>query len=337
MKRVRRRALSGLAPALLMLAACFASGSVRQPRAFTWDRTPYVSFSELARVYRLRAFAGDTPESPGLAGSRRMVFQAGSRRLLMDGVAVWMHQPLTRVRGRWAVEQTDVTGLIDPLLRPGLHLSDAGMRRVLIDPGHGGVDSGTTGFGLEEKTLALEVARRVKDRLEALGFETRLTRDTDAAVSLEDRCAQALAWPADVMISIHFNSSPDTRARGVETYVLSRPGYASTNSRDQRPSNGLSAHPGTRYDGASAVLGFYIQRKTTDRAAAEDRGLRHARFVVIRDAPCPTALVECGFLSNSEEARGFKQSARLDALADGVAIGAGQYLNAVLQSRLASP
>ena len=319
---------------LLLSLLAFATAGLRRPHAFGAGGGRWVSIHELARTCRLHGVTDTSGEVLTLAGSHRLEFQGGGQRVQLDGVTIWMHQPMTRWNGRWAVAENDVLGLMDPILRPATHLAPCGAVKVLLDPGHGGEDGGCSGGGLMEKDVALDLAQRVQKRLEEYGFETKLTRTDDTFVPLDERCQIASEWKADLMVSIHLNSSPDRKASGLETYVLSRAGYASTNSDNQKPSSRYGRQRGNTNDAASAVLGYFIQRRALISSRETDRGLRHARFLVLRDAPCPAALVECAFLSNREEAQKMTQAEPRDRLADGIALGIGQYLGAVLQARL---
>lgn len=338
--RPRRRALRRTAGCAAVWVAVWAAvgpltAAVRRPRPLPGASGRPVPLNELERVYRLRADPAATDEAPALIGGRRIEFEGG-RKLRVDGSRIWMHRPLERVRGRWTVSAGDALHLLDPILRPRLHLAQAGARRVTLDPGHGGGDPGAVNGVLQEKDLALAIARRTRARLEAYGFEVRMTRDRDAFLTLEERAALAAAWESDLLLSIHINASNERGATGVETYILSRAGEGSTNDRTPRFTS-RTPHPGNRHDSANAVLGWQIQRQIVQATGAEDRGLRFARFIVLRDAPCPAALVECGYLSHREEARNLGGAPYQERVAEGIARGAGQYLNAVLQARLMPP
>lgn len=322
-----------------ILLAVLATAGLRWPRSV--DGGPagrVVTLPELARIYRLRPDARAPENQPALAGGRRLEFASNNRRLFLDGTALWMHNPLARHRARWAVSRADALELIDPLLRPALYLDRVGARRVLLDPGHGGEDGGTINGSWKEKDLTLDLARRVRARLVEYGFEVGMTRDSDVFIELEDRAAIAQSWGADLMISIHFNSSPDAAAQGLETYILSRAGLPSTNDGSAPLSaRRRAATRGNQHDAPSAVLGYDLHRNMLRFTGSEDRGLRYARFLVLREAPCPAALVECGFLSHAAERGKILTEAHMNLLAQGISTGACQYLDAVLQARISPP
>ncbi len=193
------------------------------------------------------------------------------------------------------------------------------LRRVVLDPGHGGTDPGALGrtSRLEEKEITLDLARRVSSLLRQRGgIEVVLTRTADRTMSLEERPAIANGAGADLFLSIHVNSSPEAARGGVETYVLdttsdehairlaARENKMSARQMGdlQRILAGLAAST-RRHE--SEVLAQAIQRTLVGVAGrygvAEDRGVRRALFSVLFGSAVPAALVEVGFLSNPEE------------------------------------
>jgi N-acetylmuramoyl-L-alanine amidase len=193
------------------------------------------------------------------------------------------------------------------------------LQRVVIDPGHGGHDEGTQGpKGLLEKDLVLDVAMRVGKLIEdRMGAEVIYTRSDDTFVPLEGRTALANDKKADLLLSIHANSSPTQRVTGVETYYLnftdskdaldvaSRENASAQKSvfelRDiiQR----ISAHDKAEEsrDFASRIQTALFAFSSKTFTAERNRGVRKAPFVVLIGANMPSVLVEIGFLSNPRE------------------------------------
>jgi N-acetylmuramoyl-L-alanine amidase len=193
---------------------------------------------------------------------------------------------------------------------------------VVIDPGHGGTDTGAMGQKLSEKTVVLDIARRVRERLRRLNIDVRLTRDTDTALTLSERTAAAQQQGATLFLSIHMNSARNASASGLETYVVTAPGFVSTAGE-----NGASgAEPGNRFDADSIVLAYETHRAVLEQTGAADRGVKHARFDVLSQAPCPAALIECGFLSNAYEENMISMKAYRGVLAEGIADGIMAYI-----------
>jgi N-acetylmuramoyl-L-alanine amidase len=255
------------------------------------------------------------------------------REAAFSGIGVWLNAPTKRVNGRWAVAEVDVRKVIDPLFRPSAYLGARTYRTVVLDPGHGGSDRGARGRrGVEEKRAVLDIAKRVRLHLVNEGFKVFLTRDGDRFIELEERTKLAAARGADIFVSIHLNAAPSFRPKGIETFVLTPAGYAST-AASSSSRRGLGALAPNRFDHSNTLLGYYIQRGVVERTGSEDRGLRRARFLVLKTAPCPAALVECGFLSNPYEEELLLSSDYRERIAQGIARGILDYANAIKRAQ----
>lgn len=192
------------------------------------------------------------------------------------------------------------------------------LRRVVLDPGHGGDDLGTVSAGLSEKDLTLDIAMRLKKRLEDASYEVLLTRHTDRPVSLRERAQFANSQRADAFVSIHINWISARRVRGVETYFLGPtedPELAALARRENRESGyslgdlkqlleGIYAD--VRQD-ESRQLASRIQRSLFHslrqvNPQLKDRGVKTAPFVVLVATDMPAILAEVSCLSNQEEA-----------------------------------
>jgi N-acetylmuramoyl-L-alanine amidase len=194
-----------------------------------------------------------------------------------------------------------------------------GLATVVIDPGHGGAESGAVGpSGLLEKELTLEIARSLRNRLrQRLPVKVVLTRDEDAHLPLDTRSAIANQNKADLFISIHINSYMGNEARGAETYFLSMEASDSQAARTAALENsvGEEAEDEALYDlqlilwdlaqsyhlAASQRVANLIQQELNTTLGLRDRGVKQAPFRVLMGAAMPAVLVELGFLSNPEE------------------------------------
>jgi len=216
--------------------------------------------------------------------------------------------------------------------------------RIVIDPGHGGHDTGTIGpTGLMEKDLVLDVARRLGRRLgEDLGAEIVYTREDDSFVPLENRIALANEKQADLFISIHANSSRNRDVRGVETFYLnfsSDPEVlelaARENALSQKSVHELqdvvrSISRNEKLD-ESRELAATIQkhlhaqlRKSSQ--TLRNRGVKRAPFVVLIGGNMPSILTEVAFLSNPSDEKLLKSPNGREAVAEGIYAGMTQYL-----------
>lgn len=235
-------------------------------------------------------------------GCNSVVLLPGSRKCMINGVPVWMNfaaeESLANVV---SVSKKDVTVLLAPIMKLGDgHRANLRRRhlRVILDPGHGGEDRGASSSDgrLVEKELSLDLAKRVGRRLARDGVNVEYTRSEDTFVELSDRTKSTGA--ASAFVSIHANSAGNASARGRETFVMPLAGAEST---DGGSTIGTAARPGNANDEGNARLGFAVHSRLPDAGGAHDRGLRHARFMVLRNAECPATLVEVGFLSNGAE------------------------------------
>lgn len=177
---------------------------------------------------------------------------------------------------------------------------------VVVDAGHGGRDSGTVRrFGPPEKAVTLDVAQRLNRKLRESQFRTVMTRNSDVFIPLDERVNIGNRQGNSVFVSIHFNDSSRRGTRGFETY------YASPHA---------------------VSLARRIQQKLLTMPGASNRGVRTANFRVLRNATYPSVLVECGFLSNRNEAGRAGSSSYRELLADRISeaiveerFGAGVY------------
>ncbi len=325
-----------LGPALLwaLLAGSALALGARREVEVQLDGIPYRPVAAVAAHYHLEiALPRSDNEPVRLTNPQvRLHLYPHSRRAEFNGTLVWLNAPVLRSRGRFYLSRADQESVLEPLLRPTAALRGVPHRRVLLDPGHGGTDSGTVGTrGTREKDLVLDLAHRTAKFLEAARVEVEFTRTDDRALSLDQRTRMAADREADLLVSIHLNSAPSA-ATGIETFVLPAAGHATTVAT-ARPAR-VTPFAGNQHDAASLVLAHAVQRSLLGQTRAVDRGIRRARFQLLRDAPCPAILVEAGFLSSPEEESRLNDPAYRDRVARGLALGILDYLTAVRRSRL---
>jgi N-acetylmuramoyl-L-alanine amidase len=257
-------------------------------------------------------------------GDMAFTFTAGSRRMLANDVVVWMNAAAEQRGRRWTIPAADARLTVAPLIHPTSYVVRAASpARVVLDPGHGGMDSGAVpASGPPEKTVALDLCRRVAALLEARGVRVHLTRTGDQDVPLPDRVRKAARLRATAFVSLHLNSARNAHARGLETYLLTPAGFAST----AEGSSVSGKADGNAFDGANMILAYEIHRALLKRGKGPDRGVKRARFLVLRDAPCPAVLVETGFVSNAADARALRETQQLQRMAEGIADGIAAFL-----------
>jgi N-acetylmuramoyl-L-alanine amidase len=329
--------LKRLLPILLLLAAapvsCRAAPDPWRVVVAAGER--YVSLQDVAARYGL-GFRVPPGRNVYLQSKwSSVVFTADSREMTYNGTLVWLHAPMLKLRGKWVITENDARRIVDPMMRPGAYLSGRGYKVVVLDPGHGQLDRGARGRrGVEEKGVVLDIAKRVRAQLANAGIKVYLTRENDRFIELEDRSVKAARWGADAFVSIHLNSATSRKPKGLETYVLAASGYPATAGRSGTRMEKTS-YAGNRFDHSSTVLGYYLQKSLVEKVRGEDRGLRRARFVVLRNAPCPAALVECGFLSNTDEESKILTNEHREKIALGISKGILEYINTVKRAHVA--
>lgn len=239
----------------------------------------------------------------------RFSYTAGSQLAKADGVLLYLGRAAAfdRKTRKAGPSELDRKSTVAPLLQArNKPLVSGRPLRVCLDPGHGGQDAGARSADGRtlEKTIALDIAQRVARLLRKDGVEVFFTRPDDRTfLPLPDRPALARAKKADLFVSVHLNANASASARGVETYVFPARGMESTSFDASRGASDESRQwwPGNGNDWGNVQLGFCIQRRLVAASGLPDRGLRRARFVVVREARVPAALVECGFLTNPRD------------------------------------
>lgn len=258
------------------------------------------------------------------AGSTNsLVFYPGRKRCDVNGVTVWLNtEPTGNVNdATWQMAGIDLDLLNIGLLRPA-PVEKRRRLTVLLDPGHGGTDSGALSADgtMYEKDLTLAVARRVGNLLSTNGFSVCYTRTNDVEVSLQDRVQRAARVKADFFVSLHANHAENTQASGIETYVLPSSGFGGT----PEGSRVRGWQVGNRNDYANLLLGYWIQRNLCSLSGI-DRGVKRQSYYVLRGTTCPAVLVEIGFLSNPAESGAMRTAVWRNACARSVAAGICDY------------
>ena len=259
------------------------------------------------------------------AGGMRLEVTPGLSEASINGVKQWLAFPVRVEDGRALVSRLDLSRVIEPRLRPERIEGLQPVTTVVLDPGHGGHDRGAgSRFGFE-KDFALDVALRVRTALEKAGCKVVMTRSTDIFIPLEERPAVANRIPNSIFVSIHFNASnSNADARGFEIFSIAPRGAPATN--DATPSErDLRAEPGTAAELPSGALAGSIFHALLGQVPMVDRGLKHARFAVLRLCERPAVLVECGFVSNPTESSLISSGAWRERVAEAVVDGVENY------------
>ncbi|HVW22592.1 MAG TPA: N-acetylmuramoyl-L-alanine amidase [Opitutaceae bacterium] len=259
-----------------------------------------------------------------------------------DGLEVFLGDPALSRGGELYVSRIDLERRLVPLMHWGWGGEVPRTPRIItIDPGHGGWDPGKENprLHLQEKTLTLDTALRLRKLLEAGGYRVVMTRSDDRAVAAkkeEDlplRAAAAVAAHADLFISIHFNSGSggDTHSHGTEVYTFAPLHQSSTDSTLERKNDAWPNrdHPGVpaanALDHWNVVFAHAVHRELNASLHTEDRGEKLMHLAVLRDLDCPGILVESAFISNDAEARRAAEPAFRQQIAEALLAGIQRY------------
>ena len=225
-----------------------------------------------------------------------------------------------------------------------------GVRKIVVDPGHGGKDPGASAFGLKEKNIVLEIARKLTPILaEQTGAEVILTRDTDIFIPLEERTAIANTNDADLFISLHVNAHPSPKVHGLETYYLN----LSTNAEAMRVAafeNATSTHQmsdlqdilsdimkNSKINESSRLAGFVHNSlcdgiEAVQKAKFKNLGVKQAPFYVLIGAEMPAILIEIAFITNPMDSDDLSTEAFLEIIADDIVTGVQSYIHSTAAS-----
>lgn len=202
---------------------------------------------------------------------------------------------------------------------------------VVIDPGHGGQDSGTMKTGMVEKELTLDVAHRVERLLQQRGLATLLTRSDDSYISLQDRAAVANDQRECVFVSIHFDEAGRSAATGIETYYAAHPVSFPERIASWLPFLQRTSSEPTNVESQS--LATFIQEALVAHTQAVNRGTRPQQFFVIANVRHPAVLVEGGFLTNKEDVLKLANGDYREQIAVAINEGIVRYRDTLQQQR----
>lgn len=231
-----------------------------------------------------------------------------------------------------------------------------GVKRIVIDPGHGGKDPGAIGYlkSVKEKNVTLEISRRVARKIrKRLGCEAILTRKGDTFLSLEERTAIANTKNADLFISIHTNANKLKACRGIETYFLNLATdedailvAARENATSAKNISDLEAilsdlMKNSKIDESSRLSGYVqdamIKKLKPKYRGIKDKGVKQAPFYVLLGAEMPCILVEIAFITNPRECRRLNTAAYQEDIADAIVTGIQQYIKELHPVALIQP
>jgi N-acetylmuramoyl-L-alanine amidase len=315
-------------PILCAIGGCFFASQLIA--AVEWqvikiDGRDFLSVDNIAKFY---GFPNPTINGKNVDlnnGKNEMEFHLDSREMLLNGVRNWLSFPVFVHDGKIVVSRIDLAKTLEPQLRPSMIPKLGRVRTVVLDPGHGGFDKGAiSGYGCE-KDFALDLARLLRPLLQAKGFRVVMTRESDVFVPLELRARIANATSDSIFVSLHFNATDrDPIATGFEIYSLTPRGAPST-YEDGLTLASVNIQNGTEADAASVELSSCIYHSLLGHIGEFDRGIKRARFAVLRLTKIPAVLVESGFLTERGESRLIANPGWRQKLADAICTGIDNF------------
>ncbi|MFO1514904.1 MAG: N-acetylmuramoyl-L-alanine amidase [Verrucomicrobiota bacterium] len=248
--------------------------------------------------------------------------QIGRLTAFWDGLEVRLGFPPQQIGNQIFLNALDIRKILEPLAH-GLAVATSANRLVVIDPGHGGSNTGARNVvaGRYEKDYTLDWAKRLVPLLEQNGWRVALTRTNDIFLSRAERVEFADAHRASLFISLHFNTTGDGNPgpAGLETYCVTPAGMPSSLTRGYTDDVRV-IFPNNAFDGENLRYAVRLHRSLLQVNGHNDRGIRHARFLdVLVGQQRPAVLIEGGYLSNPAEAKLVADAAYRQKLAEAVA------------------
>jgi len=309
-----------------LLRIWFFVFSIMPAHAALFNGREYVPIGDWARANGLHCIwlkRGD--ELVATNRTTRLVFDVNSHYVEINGVQVALSFPIANQKGVVAlVAQFDLDAVIRPLLFPLRYIKPEIIKTICLDPGHGGRDTGNRVTWHYEKIYTLALAAELRDQLRRAGFNVILTRTKDTYVELPDRPALANRRGADLFISLHFNATPTGKdeVEGPQTYCITPVGASSTDAQGEGANFGPTVANRDEDE---------IQKSLVENLKANDRGVRRARYWVLRDTRMPAILIEGGYMTNPYESRKIYSAAYRRQMAQAIVKGILAY------QQLASP
>lgn len=253
----------------------------------------YLPLEDLRSFYKLMVLQ---PKGRRVVGQRvlgngevSLTFGPEPRELrIQERLCILTHPVVEDSSGDLLVSKVDVLQVIEPVLRPTYIANRSAVRTVVIDPAHGGHDTGTVTPYAREADVALVVATKLGAELKKRGFEVVFTQEQNQYQSPQARVDKANATPAAIFLSLHLNSGRSD-VKGVQTYTLAPV------DKNEKPL------PGHEFSQSSMALAMAVQASLVEKTGAEDGGCRRVHYSPLNSLRCPSVMVEMGYATNPEE------------------------------------
>ncbi len=311
---------------VLMQTACTNTGQANNRiKSYKIHGKAYVKLNDIAKYYGMKLTTSGKKFSI-YSKWTKINCTDNSRKASINNVQCTFSHAASKISSSPAISSLDFLYYIDPIIRKN-SIPAKKVYHVLIDPGHGGKDQGTSGKSNKEKTIVLNLASKCATILRKYGYKVSFTRTSDKTLSLAQRTALAKRLKPDIFVSLHCNSASSS-VTGIETFALALAGGSSSNGSKRK--TGTYAN---KFNKENIKLAYEIQKNLVSTTKAKDRGVKHAQFYVLNHATCPAVLVEAGFLSNKYEEKKLASSYYQNQLATGIVRGIVAYTKAVSRKK----
>lgn len=311
-----------------MAAGCATARGSRliENRTFRIRGVEYLPLTAWASLHEMRLdWDAETQKVELEKEALRLRFRVGSSVVIVNGETQTFSHPVLLHKGVAAVPLSSTKVLSKYLVPEGpasLGVPPRHLHTVVVDAGHGGEDTGAVGrLGLKEKHVTLDIARRLKHELEGRGLQVVMTREEDEFVSLYQRTYFANRAEGDFFVSVHCNASLNRDVDGFELYYFTPlEDSAALISPVEASSDTV---PQLSMELARAILGAM-----ENRLPLPNRGVKAARFFVLKEAKMPAVLVEVGYISNRAQETSLEEKSYRQDLAEAIAEGIWVYTDA---------
>jgi N-acetylmuramoyl-L-alanine amidase len=286
----------------------------------------HVTFENIAQFYGLENIQRAGNDLALSSYGRKLQARANSAEFYINGLKFILSYPVVEHDGHLLVSRMDLTKVIEPVLRPSRIASAALVDTIVLDAGHGGHDRGARSPYGCEADFTLDVANRARLALIQDGLRVQMTRASDMFIPLEDRARYANRFRNGLFVSIHFNAGG--AGTGLEIYTLAPRGVPSMMADGPRVSD-LQPCRGNIRDAENMALACATHAAMVARSGMYDRGIKRARFVVIRDITIPGVLIEGGFQTHPWDARRIATSSYRQLMANCIVEAIRNYRRAV--------
>jgi N-acetylmuramoyl-L-alanine amidase len=229
----------------------------------------------------------------------RILLNMNSRFAVINGINFVLSCPVILNKERVYISLVDLKSTLYPILFPQKLATNASVKTICLDAGHGGRDPGNIDGKKEEKKYTLLLAKEVERILKQGGFNVIQTRWRDEYIERDNRPKTANQKKADLFVSLHFNSAPGNKAvQGSEVYCLTPEGTVSSNG-----GSAAMAYAGHDQSSENILLAYLVQKSFVKSLGVDDRSVKRAQFEVLLSLKCPGILIEGGYMTNPNESK----------------------------------